>query len=135
MKLFLSVEGQKCVEIGLSHILAEMQNKLSFISSQDNLSSTKYGTEFVSISIIPTCVSDEVWYTLGWKERILLRRKNREADIRLRINYEQFINADEKCKRAMFIDILVKSIRAIQERAKGDFNGEAMIEDILLAVQ
>ena len=135
MQLVLSVEGQDCKNIGLSAILAEIQSKLNFLSTPNIPNSQKYGTEFDLIAIIPTCVDDRTWNALGWKERILLRRKSREADIRLRIDYEKFVNADENSKRDMFIKILIQSIRTIQVKSKGDFNGEVLIEDILMAVK
>lgn len=134
MQLILSVEGQNCTQIGLSEVLSEVQRKLAFLRDQDGPYAQKYGTEFDSITIIPTCVSDRVWHILGWKERILLRRKKREADIRLRLDYEQFINADHDGKQDMFVSILIKSIRAVQERSKGDFNADALIEDILMVL-
>lgn len=31
----------------------------------------------------------------------------------------------------MFVDIIIKSIQAVQERSKSDFNGNALISDIL----
>lgn len=130
MQLYLSVEGQNCTEIGLSKVLAETRNVLSSLLNKQNGINSKYGAEFVLLTIIPTCVDDQTWQTLGWSERILLKRKRKEADIRLRINYEKFINADETQKKHIFIDIIKKSIHAIQERSKGDFNGNQLIHDI-----
>lgn len=135
MRLVLSVEGQSCTEIGLSGLLAAMQSKLKFLSNPDISNEQKYGTEFDSITIIPTCVDDRIWHALGWKERILIRRKAREADIRLRIDYDQFVNSDEDGKREIFINVLIESIKAIQIRSKGDFNGDALIEDVMMAVE
>ena len=131
MQLYLSVEGQNCIEIGLSQILAETQSELSCISRHHNENESKYGSEFALISIIPTCVDEEMWKVLGWKERVLLKRKKREADVRLRINYEKFVASDKNEKKKLFIGIITDSIRIIQERSKGDFDGQTLIEDIL----
>lgn len=135
MELFLSLEGQNCTGNGLSAILFELQNKLHFLRTPDNVNPERYGAEFDSISIIPTCVSDRVWIALGWKERILLKRKKHEADIRLRMDYEKFVKANDDKKREMFVQVIIDSIRAIQTRSKDDFNGEVLIEDILKALK
>ena len=62
-----------------------------------NLENTNnYGTEFQQLTIIPSCVDNEFWDALGWKERKQIWRKNKEADIRLRMNYEHFIKETPK---------------------------------------
>lgn len=134
MELMISLEGQNCTANGLSSILFETSEKLKvFFAKNEN--SLKYGSEFDSIAIIPTCVDDEMWNALGWKERIYLQRKKREADIRLRMDYQKFINSDMDSKRRMFIEVIVASIRAIQDRSKGDFNGELLIKDVCMALR
>ena len=89
-----------------------------------------YGKEFKSIAIIPSCVDDDFWRTLGWKERTQIWRKKGEADIRLRMDYERFISEDYTNKKIMFVEIIIKSIKIIQLKSKGDFNGEKLIKDI-----
>ena len=135
MELILTVEGQNCMDIGLSKILSEMQRELAGVLKKNNEESlNKYGTEFISIAIIPTCVDDGYWDALGWKERKQVWRKKREADIRLRMNYDRFIHETAENQRLLFIDIVIKSIQVIQERSKGDFRGEELIADILNAL-
>ncbi len=133
MRLFITIEGQNCTEIGLSKILSDVRAQLSFLTNIELLSDNeaKYGTEFKLIAIIPTCVDEKCWNTLGWKERKQIWRKKGEADIRLRMDYERFVKETQENKRLMFIDIIIKSIQAVQERSKTDFNGEALIFDIL----
>ena len=60
--------------------------------------------------------------------------KKREADIRLRMDYDRFMNETAPDKRLMFIDVIVKSIQVVQERSKGDFRGIELIRDILAAL-
>lgn len=135
MWLTISVEGEKCDENGLSQVLLAVISDLQNIALQDkNTIKARYGKEFESIAIIPSCVSDKVWQSLGWKERVLVRRKRREADIRLKMDYDQFCKADYKKKKALFVDVLIKSIRILQEESKADFYGEVLIQDIIHAV-
>ena len=136
MRLFLTVEAQNCTENGLSEILKETMNKLSFLTDKSLYLEDKnnYGKEFRQIAIIPSCMNDEFWNAVGWKERKQLWRKKGEADIRLKMDYNRFINETPKNKRLMFIDTIIKSIQVVQERSKGDFKGDELIKDILSAL-
>ena len=135
MHLFLTIEAQNADGNGLADILREVTKELSFVTNKDiGLEDiNNYGKEFKSIAIIPSCVDDDFWRTLGWKERTQIWRKKGEADIRLRMDYERFISEDYTNKKIMFVEIIIKSIKSIQLKSKGDFNGEKLIKDILVA--
>lgn len=120
---------------GLAEILKETNEKLSFLTDNSLNSQNNYGTEFNEIAIIPSCVDDDFWNALGWKERKQIWRKKGEADIRLRMDYELFIKATPQNKRLMFYDIIIKSIEIVKERSKGDFRGDELIKDILSALE
>ena len=136
MKLFLSIEAQNCTENGLSEILKETIDKLFFLTKQsmDIDNTNNYGTEFEQLTIIPSCVDNEFWDALGWRERKQIWRKNRTADIRLRMNYERFTKESKKNQHLLFYDIVIKSIKVVQNSSKGDFRGEKLIKDILSAL-
>lgn len=51
------------------------------------------------------------------------------------MDYERFIREIPENKRLMFIDIIVKSIKVVQEKSKGDFRGNDLISDILNALE
>ena len=137
MHLLLTIEAQNGTENGLNKIMWEIICQLKFVTDTnaglENINN--YGTEFRSIAIIPICIDDNFWDILGWKERKQIWRQKREADIRLRMNYERFIRETPEKKRLMFIDIIIKSIKVIQERSKGDFRGNDLISDILKALK
>lgn len=137
MHLFLTIEAQNAARNGLADILREVTKELSFVTDKDiGLEDVNnYGKEFKSIAIIPSCVDDDFWRALGWKERVQIWRKKGEADIRLRMDYDRFITEDDTNKKIMFVEIIIKSIRSIQSRSKGDFDGEKLIEDILIATK
>jgi len=136
MRLVLTVEAQNCTENGLSKILKETIDKLSFLTDKsiDLESKNNYGTEFRQITIIPSCVDDRFWNALGWKERKQIWRKRGEAEIRLRMNYERFIKETLENRYLLFYDVIIKSIQVVQEHSKGDFSGNELIRDILLAL-
>lgn len=136
MELFITTEAQGDINAALSVFLREVTEKLSFVTNkQTNLREVNnYGTEFQEIAIIPSCVDDEFWDALGWKERKQIWRKKGEADIRLRMDHERFKHATPKIQRLLFIQIIIESIQVVISRSKGDFTGEKLIEDILCAL-
>lgn len=130
MKLFITIEAERAEETGIDNIMTEVRKKLSFLSEDTDA----YGTEFNDISIIPVCVSEEMWQTLGWKERKLISRNKKEADIRLKMDYHRFINETDKNKYLLFTDIIIKSVCIVNDKSKGDFKGDKLINDILKAL-
>ena len=137
MKLILSIEGQKCTENGLAKILAETIKELDFLTngSKNLEKDNTYGEEFQEIAIIPTCMDEAFWKATGWKERKQIGRKKKEADIRLRIDYNHFMEETYENKRLLFIDAIVKSIQVVQDRSKEDFAGQKLINDIMAALR
>lgn len=131
MKLILSVEAQNAFEIGFGEILKEVTESIKSINDNSLVSESKYGNEFVSIGIIPSCMDEKMWTALGWKERKLIKRKKREADIRIKMDYDCFIRESPSNKRLIFIKTIVESLKIVQENSKSDFKGEELINDIL----
>ena len=74
MKLVISVEAQNAFEIGLGEILREVNESIKSINDNSLVSESKYGNEFVSIGIIPSCMEEKMWTALGWKEKKLDRK-------------------------------------------------------------
>ena len=129
MKIFLSCEAEKEAGNLIFHIRNKLiQPYLSFLSQKT------YGEEFVDIGIITIVVSQKMLNEGFCKERRLISRKNKSADIRLQIDYERFIHSDIVTARLLYIKNIVDSIEVVQERAKGDFQGKELISDILEAL-
>ena len=136
VELFLTIEAQNATESGLADIMWDTKCQLKFVTDKDAglVNINNYGTEFVSIGIIPSCLSQKFTDALGWKERKQIWRKKKEADIRLFMDYERFIKEPPEIKRLMYIDIIIKSIMVVQEKSQGDFKGKELIKDILKAL-
>lgn len=88
----------------------------------------KYGYEFRDIGIITMILSEDLDHVL---ERKFISRKNKEVDIRLRINYKKFVESDENQQFILYVKNIIDSIKVVNGRKKGDFNGEKLIDDIL----
>jgi len=135
MKLFISTESEKNASDIWSEIYNSTSQKLDFICSKDmNLEEKdNYGIEFKNIGIISIIASNRLkeW---GLKERKLIKRKSKEADIRLYIDYEKFIKSSFEVQKLMYIENIMDSIDIVISRSKGDFKGEQLKQDILNAL-
>jgi hypothetical protein len=92
-----------------------------------------YGTEFEAIGIIPT-ILDEQFLSSDWKERRLVRHVKKDADIRLIMDYNKFANASQEEQVLLYVKLIVDSIKVIDKKKKGDFQGQKLIDDILKEV-
>ena len=92
-----------------------------------------YGNEIKDLSIIPIIIKfDENMEKEGWfKEKITFKKAKNQGDIRLRVNYDKFVNGDENIKKLLLIDNVIKSIRELSKKAKNDFNAKQLENDIL----
>ena len=127
MKIFLGGETAFKASEPFGKISRKIGDKLARFEKADPNDDT-YGTEFRDIGIITTIIGEGLKDM--WEERRLIRYKKREADIRLKIDYDRFINADEKTQELLYIKNIIDSIMAVEERKKGDFNGLKFIDDI-----
>jgi hypothetical protein len=100
---------------------------------RDYMKDRSYGSEIEFIGVIPIIIKfDDQMEKEGWfRERVYLNKRNKSADIRLRIDYDRFVHANDSMKRLLVIDNAVKSIRAIAKEAKKDFRARELEEDIL----
>lgn len=99
------------------------------------LESNDYGNAVKELSIIPIIVKqpkemdDEGWF----RERKLFKRKSSSADFRLRIDYDQFCNGDDKARIDLIVKNIINSVQILRSRATKDFDGERLEADILNA--
>ena len=100
----MTIETKADVDDILGAIFWETKCQLAFITDKEaGLEEVdNYGTEFRLISVIPTCLDDQFWEASGWKERKQIWRKKREADIRLRMDYDRFVRETPENQRLMF---------------------------------
>ncbi|MGF9874125.1 Imm44 family immunity protein [Bacillus tropicus] len=126
-EVFLSGELEGDIAEEFINIISEIGSELEGLNSND------YGSEVEEIAIIPIVAKitpeyeDEVFF----KERKLFKRKSKEADFRLRIDYETFLSADYATRKILIIRNVIRSIRILGERAKSDFNAIKLEQDIL----
>lgn len=127
MRFFFSGELEGDIAEEFINIISEIGSELEGLNSND------YGSEVEEIAIIPIVakITPEYEDAGFFKERKLFKRKSKEADFRLRIDYETFLSADYATRKILIIRNIIRSIRILGERAKSDFNAIKLEQDIL----
>jgi hypothetical protein len=112
----------------LSRISNEIENKI-----KNYVVDKEYGTELEDIGVIPIIIKfNEEMEKEGWfKERVLFKKSKKDADIRLRIDFDKFVKGDTEKKKLLLIDNVIRSVRAISKKAKKDFRAHELEADIL----
>jgi hypothetical protein len=127
MRIFVSGELDEKISHDFRQLFREADELLKPLESND------YGSEFEFIGIIPIIIDPRrgLFEAGFFKERKLIKRKAREADIRLRTDFDKFYAADHNKKRLLLVDNIIRSIRVIGEKSKSNFSSEKLIADIL----
>ncbi len=66
------------------------------------------------IGIIPFSGPDK--HMSDWKERKYISWVRREADIRLRINFDTFVKSSREAQRAMVKEVIIKSLEIVKKK-------------------
>ncbi len=100
---------------------------------KDFLRDKSYGNEIQDLSVIPIIIKfDEQMEKEGWfKEKITFKKVLNQGDVRLRIDYDKFVKGDDNTKKLLLIDNVIKSIRALSQKAKNDFDAKQLEDNIL----
>ncbi|QDZ77020.1 Imm44 family immunity protein [Bacillus cereus] len=127
MRFFLSGEIEGNINKEFSKLILEIGKEL------ENLENDTYGSEVEEIGIIPIIVKIIPEYEEAgfFKERKLFKKKSKEADFRLRIDYETFLTADYNTKKMLIIKNIIQCIRILGMKAKLDFNAKKLEQDVL----
>ncbi|PGC63490.1 dihydrolipoamide succinyltransferase [Bacillus toyonensis] len=127
MEFFMSCEVWKTVKHSDVKLINEVENNLK------ELENNHYGNEIESIGIIPIIVDiiPELENAGFFKEKKLFKRKDKKADLRLRINIETFLNANRAAKKLLIVKNVIECVRILGTKAKKDFDAERLENDIL----
>ena len=128
LRLFISTEAQS----SSGHIISNIRNQIE--SRIGNIEVTNYTNDLDSIGIIINCF-DKNFLSVGFgKTRKYISYKNRYADIRLNIPFEEFMEADKDKRIDMVKNNIYESIRIIDSKLNKKngckYDGERMISDI-----
>jgi Immunity protein 44 len=131
MKFFMSAEVQADVSFDFMNISNEIEQGLK------SLETNNYGDSVEHISIISICVNltPEFEEAGFFKERVKYSKKNKDADIRLRMDHTTYKTADMETKKLLILKNVVRSIRALQLKIKKGFDGNSLERDIIKLFQ
>lgn len=131
--LFCGETGNKqdqCVD-GLGQVCEELAARMKELQTRD------YGDEIEVMAFIPTLIKidPEMEDEAAIKDRVQYMPKNLEADLRLRVNHEKFMDSDEDGKKRMVLYLMLRSLRVLSKKVPGNFKFRTLEEDILSLFQ
>ena len=115
-----------------SSIIIDILSKL-FDYFNDNFDN-QYCDELDSIFICPVCTSELLNANGFYKDRKYISHSKRYADIRLSIDYLDFIKGNEDYKVQLIIDNVISSVEVISKKMTS-FNKELFLHDFYVSVK
>lgn len=89
-----------------------------------------YTPDLDEIFIVFVCISNEMHIDGKiYKDRKYISRKNRYADIRLNLNYEEFINSQRTQRIHLIWNTIIEAITIVSQRVPS-INKDELINDI-----
>ena len=124
MEIFLGAE----IEGPATSKWFDLQKEFSELLGE--LKDENYGDSLTSIGIISILMHPEYFEGEGYKERRYYSRKNKEADIRLRINYSDFVNANNETRKGIYISHILEAITIAGNKAGDGFDLNRLLFDV-----
>ena len=124
MEIFLGAE----IEGPATSKWFDLQKEFSELLGE--LKDENYGDSLTSIGIISILMHPEYFEGEGYKERRYYSRKNKEADIRLRINYTDFVNANNETRKGIYISHILEAITIAGNKAGDGFDLNRLLFDV-----
>jgi hypothetical protein len=123
MEFFLGAEAEAPAATILSKFNQVVKQGLR------KLSDTTYGEELSSIAIVTILLRADK-YEDGFAERMLFQRKQKSADIRLRIDFELFMRSTPVERYDIYREHILSSIETLRRKVSGQFDFDALVEDV-----
>lgn len=122
MKIFLGAELEGKASSCWFSLQLEYNEKLKILNNQN------YGDELNDIAIISIIFIESP--KEGFPERRLFQRKQKSADIRLRIDYKKFTTAKPEVRRQMYIQHILDSIDTLRHKVSKDYKFDELYNDV-----
>lgn len=124
MEIFLGAELEGAAGGRWFALQKDFSKRLSPIKARD------YGLDLVNIGIISIIMKEETLQDGAYKERKYYNRKEKSADIRLRMNYEDFVKACDRDRREMYTSHILQAVQIACEKAGDRLNSDQLLNDI-----
>lgn len=102
-----------------------------FTQKLNQLKDKNYGGELNNIAIISIIMPEDFFEENGYPEKKLFKRKTKEADIRLRIDYERFIRVKSEQRRQIYIDHIIQALNTLKPKLSKSFRFDDLINDVV----
>ncbi len=96
----------------------------------NKLSTEDYGDDLLSIGIISLIFPEDHFEDGSWKEMSLYSKKEKDADVRLKINYKQFCRSKKKDRLDIYIEHIIESIKTLENKVGKDFDFLRLMTDM-----
>ena len=124
MKMFLGAETAAPAGDLWFQLRAQIWPELKALQNRN------YGPDIETIGIISIILPREYYDEGCYKERRLIRRKTKEADIRLRIDFEAFVRAKPEERFGIYADHLLNAFRVLEGRVSSSFDLPRLLSDV-----
>lgn len=124
MEIFLGAE----IEGPATNKWFELQKEFS--ESLLVLREKNYGETLTSIGVISIIMRPEFFEDGGYKERRFYSAKRKEADIRLRIEYTDFVNANKEMQKRIYRAHILEAISIAGNKAGREFDLRRLLSDV-----
>ena len=125
MEFYFTGEIMEDVEEAYSEVENIVLKKLN-----TSLNSQDYGPGLKILGIIFMIASDELVGEGLFNEKITYMKKDKDSDIRLRIDHATFREVDLDSQIRLLVDNLIRAVREIKKKIKEDFDSERLAKDI-----
>lgn len=127
--LFFSCESQAPAGYFFTKFMCPVEELFNSRYSKDR------HTEMLdNISMIPILLTEEALLRMEYKERKYVTKKRRYADMRLKMDFLEFVQGDDEHKVQMSMDMMRKAIEYVASKVS-DFKKELFIEDLLSVIK
>lgn len=102
---------------------------------QNLVSKNDYGTGVELLTVVHS-LSPDSYYEKNpeFKKRVRFYENNKEADARLKMDFDKFVESDLKQKQSIIVQNLIDSIKAVKAIVQDGFDAEKLIQDIQNAI-
>jgi hypothetical protein len=128
MQFFFSGEIDARVDDAWRAVARPLQHRLNAALGQRD-----YGPAVREFALIPMIMRPE-WRDGFHKERRLWKRREAVADYRTWIDFDHFLAADAPERERLLVENLLAAVRDVQRKAGQALDGEALVADILAAL-
>lgn len=124
MDIFLSAEIEGPITNKWFNLQKIFSEKLRKINDRN------YGDNLTSIAVISILMREQFFEDGGYKERKYYSVKRKEADIRLRIDYKDFMKASAEKREMIYRNHILESIQIAGEKAGKGFDTKRLLSDV-----